>query len=234
MATLTEVLQAAFSSNYQINEQVQVIFGQGTIEKNNFHIIGVKESTFLGVEQSLVMSEKLLDILSAKSKDPIFLLVDVAGQALTMRDEWLAMHQYFSHLLMTLECLRQQGNKLISLVYNGAIGGGFIAYGLMADTILALPEAKVAVMWLEGMAKVTKISLEKLQELSKTSPVFAPGIDNFLKLGGIHDIVQLTQLPAALLKYKDCATEDQRAQLGFERGGRKLAYPVINKILGQV
>ncbi len=234
MAKITDVLQAAFGQNFKITEQASVIAGEGKIDQQRFHIVGVQEVTFLGVEQSLLMSEKLIEILDSSSPDPIFLLVDVAGQALTMRDEWLGMHQYFSHLLATLECLRLQGNKLISLVCNEAIGGGFIAYGLMADAILALPEAKIAVMWLEGMSKVTKISLEKLQALSKTSPVFAPGIENFQKLGGIHDIVPLSDLAKALIKHADQSATDDRAKLGFERGGRKLAYPVFEKVLANI
>lgn len=230
MHALNDVLKAAFT-DYAIAEKDSVIFGKGKIDTLSFHIIGVKENTFLGVQQSLVIAEKLIDILESKSKSPVFLLVDVAGQELAMRDEWLGMHQYFGHILACLSCLRKQKNRLISLIYNQAIGGGFIAYGLMADSILALPDAQVAVMWLEGMSKVTKIPLEKLELLSKASPVFAPGIDNFKQLGGIHDIVNLPDLQKKLLEEAaKTDTHDTRAQLGFERGGRKWAYQILNKI----
>ena len=151
-----------------------------------------------------------------------------------MRDEWLAMHQYFSHLLMSLECLRAQGNKLISLIYNQAIGGAFIAYGLTADTILALPETKVAVMWLDAMSRVTKIDIHKLQKLSESSPVFAPGVKNFYQLGGITEIVKPEKVADELLKaIVKKENVDIRAQLGYERGGRKCAYPIIQKVLKQ-
>ncbi len=85
----------------------------------------------------------------------------------------------FAHLLECLHLARQQGNVLISLVYNQAIGGSFIAFGMMADRIYALEHAQLAVMWLEGMAKVTKIDIEQLRAISATSPVFAPGVANF-------------------------------------------------------
>lgn len=174
------------------------------------------------------MAEKVINILESKSKAPVLLLVDVAGQQLAMRDEWLGMQQYFAHLLECLDCLRQQGNSLISLVYNQAVGGGFIAYGLMADTILALPHTDLAVMWLEGIAKVTKIELDTLTELSKTFPVFAPGADNFYKLGGLHEIVPIDKLAEKILVVPD--KQDKRALLGSERGGRKLALPIITKV----
>lgn len=233
MNALDDVLKAAFTT-YSIEEKERVVFGEGKIDNSIFHIVGVKENTFLGVQQSLIIAQKLIEILESKSKDPVFLLVDVAGQQLTMQDEWLGMHQYFGHILACLSCLRQNKNRLISLIYNQAIGGGFIAYGLMADSILALPDAQIAVMWLEGMSKVTKIPLEKLEELSKSSPVFAPGIDNFKQLGGIHDIVDLPHLRKKLLEEAaKTDTHDLRAQLGAERGGRKLAYSITRKVLNE-
>ncbi len=232
MITLDEVMKGIFGPEYELTEEQSVVYGEGRIGTQPFRILGVKESTFLGAEQALIMAEQVIAMAASHSSDPLLLLVDVAGQQLAMRDEWLGMHQYFGHLLASLECLRQQGNKLISLVYNQALGGGFIAYGLMADTVLALPEAELAVMWLEGIAKVTKIDLSILQRLSKTLPVFAPGADNFYKLGGVHELVALPQVADALLRaLKNNVNTDQRAQLGAERGGRQLAYAIINEVI---
>lgn len=235
MIALADVLKGIFANEYQLAEHNSVVYGQGRIGTQPFHLLGVKESTFLGAEQAMIMAEKIIELIDAKSAEPLLLLVDVAGQQLSMRDEWLGMHQYFAHLLACLECLRKQGNKLISLVYNQALGGGFIAYGLMADTILALPDAELAVMWLEGIAKVTKIELSVLEELSKSVPVFAPGVNNFYKLGGLHEIVTLAQVAKALMQaLKNNNNSDLRAKLGEERGGRKLAFSVINKVTAMI
>ncbi|MGL5741385.1 MAG: biotin-independent malonate decarboxylase subunit gamma [Legionella sp.] len=232
MIALKDLLHQIFSLDIEFAEKQSVIFGQAQLDSQLLHILGVKESTFFGAEQALIMAGHILEILDRQSKDPVLLLVDVAGQGLTMRDEWLGMQDYFGHLLECLECLRQQGNPLISLVYNQALGGDFIAYGLMADTIVALPDAALAVRWLEGIAKVTKVELPKLQELSKTFPVFAPGVQSFYELGGLHEIVVPSNLAAQIdsaIKKKN--THDNRALLGSERGGRKLAFSVINKVL---
>ncbi|HHF7366727.1 TPA: biotin-independent malonate decarboxylase subunit gamma [Legionella bozemanae] len=231
MVALKDLLQQIFSQEVELAENQSVVYGQAMLNNQLIHILGVKESTFLGVEQALIMAQHVIDILESRSKEPVLLLVDVAGQELTMRDEWLGMQQYFGHLLECLECLRQQGNVLISLVYNQALGGAFIAYGLMADTILALPDAALAVMWLEGIAKVTKIELSTLQELSKTFPVFAPGVQNFYELGGLHEIVNSSELAEKIdwaIQKKNIT--DDRALLGSKRGGRKLAYSIINKV----
>ncbi|KTC83655.1 biotin-independent malonate decarboxylase subunit gamma [Legionella cincinnatiensis] len=231
MVALKDILQLIFSQEIECSENQSVIYGQARLNSQLIHILGVKESTFLGAEQALIMAEHIIEILESQSKDPILLLVDVAGQQLTMRDEWLGMQQYFGHLLECLECLRQQGNPLISLVYNQALGGAFIAYGLMADTILALPDAALAVMWLEGISKVTKIELEQLKELSKTFPVFAPGVQNFYQLGGLHEIVAPSELAEKIgLAIQKKSIEDDRAFLGSERGGRKLAFSIIKQV----
>ncbi|MCW8408257.1 malonate decarboxylase subunit gamma [Legionella sp. PATHC035] len=231
MIALKGLLKQIFSQDIQLTENQSVIYGYATLKNQPLHLLGVKESTFLGAEQALIMAQHVIDILESQSQDPVLLLVDVAGQELTMRDEWLGMQQYFGHLLECLECLRQQGNALISLVYNQALGGAFIAYGLTADTILALPDAALAVMWLEGIAKVTKIELDTLKELSKTFPVFAPGVQNFYELGGIHEIVNPSELAEKInLAIQKNNTKDERALLGSERGGRKLAFSIINKV----
>jgi malonate decarboxylase gamma subunit len=231
MRTYQTVLTALFTS-HTVHEHANVIWGSGQINDYFFHILGVREQTSFGVEQALIFAEKCLELLVLNDKQPIFLLVDVIGQSLTKRDEWLAMHQYFAHTIQCLDMIRQQGHRLCSLIYNKAIGGAFIAYGLMADKIFALPDAQVAVMWLEGMSKVTKIDLETLRALSKSSPIFAPGVANFYQLGGVHEVVALEDMPKAL-----CAehalhdTEDRRAYLGHKRGGRKLAYTVMQKVM---
>ncbi|MBI2787031.1 MAG: malonate decarboxylase subunit gamma, partial [Legionella longbeachae] len=129
MIALKDLLQQLFSQEITLAERQSVVFGQAILNQHPIHILGVKESTFLGVEQALIMAEKVIEIIESQSKAPVLLLVDVAGQELSMRDEWLGMHQYFGHLLESLECLRLQGNTLISVVYNQALGGAFIAYG---------------------------------------------------------------------------------------------------------
>ncbi|WP_150467069.1 biotin-independent malonate decarboxylase subunit gamma [Francisella sp. SYW-9] len=227
-----DFLNSVFAEGCSYDTTDGVVFGQAILDGKPVKILGVENDTFLGVKQALLMAEKVVETIEEGKQTPIFMPVDVAGQKLAMQDEWLSMNQYFAHLLEALEVARNSGHTLISAVYNQAIGGGFIAFGLMCDQIYALPEAKVAVMWLEGMAKVTKISQSRLEELSKTSAVFAPGIENFKNLGGIHKVLNIEEIPENLKKdlYLDYEG-DERAKLGFERGGRKWALPVMEQIL---
>jgi malonate decarboxylase gamma subunit len=80
--------------------------------------------------------------------------------------------------------------------------------------------ARIQVMNLPAMARITRIPLERLEALSRTSPVFAPGVENFHRLGGISAVWSgrlAAQLCAAL---EDTGTADNRRALGSERGGR--------------
>ncbi len=226
----TNVLQQIFT-NSETNVNNNVIHGTGQIKTTNFHILGTVENTMFGVDESLEMAKHVLSLISP-DKTPLLLLVDVAGQKLSKRDEWLGMYAYFAHLLKCLHLARKNGHQIISLIYNQAIGGSFISFGMMADRIYALPHAKLAVMWLEGMAKVTKIDIETLKRISETSPVFAPGVENFKKLGGLHEVLPLEAVAQQLLQVvqEKNLDLDNRALLGKQFGGRKKAYDIISLI----
>lgn len=209
-----------------------VVFGSGLIKEQRFTILGTIEDTSFGVDEAIEMAKHVLALVETNNQDPIILFTNVIGQKLAVRDEWLGMYAYFAHLLKCLHLAREKGNKIISLIYNQAIGGSFIAFGMMADRIFALKDTQLAVMWLEGMAKVTKIELDVLKSISETSPVFAPGVENFKKLGGIHEVLELSEVPEQLLASlnEPKLRQDNRAELGKKYGGRKLAFDLIQTI----
>jgi malonate decarboxylase gamma subunit len=231
--SLDEVLRVFDSHKTKIKQHI--ISGTGKIKDCEFNLLGTTESTYFGVDEALDMAAKVLELVQSNNPHPIVLLTDVLGQKLSARDEWLGMYAYFGHLLTCLHLARKNGNKIISLIYNQAIGGSFIAFGLMADRIFALDHAQLAVMWLEGMAKVTKIDIDVLKKLSASSPVFAPGVENFKRLGGLHEVLSLEEVPAALLNvlHEANLNLDGRAKLGQHFGGRTLAYSLIQAIENQ-
>lgn len=229
--TAQQLLSEVFTSTKtSINNSI--IAGTGIIKDTRFNIIGTVEDTSFGVDEAMEMAKHVLKLVQENNQDPIILLANVIGQKLSVRDEWLGMYAYFAHLLKCLHLARQSGNKLFSIVYNQAIGGSFIAFGMMADRIIALKDTQLAVMWLEGMAKVTKLDIDMLRTISQTSPVFAPGVDNFKKLGGIHEVVALNEVAKQLLAYlsEPDLSVDNRAQLGKQHGGRTMAYDLIQTI----
>ena len=159
------------------------------------------------------------------------MLIDTQGQRLRHRDEMLGINSYMAHLGKCVDLARRKGHKIIGLVYDQALSGGFITSGLMADACYALPDATIRVMGLPAMARITKVPEERLTELAQSNPVFAPGPENYLRMGGLQAIWEgdlAAQLHAALA---EPTTGDQRSALGLARGGRRLAQPVIEAVM---
>ena len=95
---------------------------------------------------------------------------------------------------------------------------------------LALDDARIRVMNLPAMARITKLPLEMLEALRAESPAFAPGVANFFKLGGLHSVWTDSlseQLQAALDRRSD---GDRRREDGAARQGRNMALAVSRKV----
>lgn len=227
---LTDLLDQLFPQGHQVRVDGDVLQGSATTEAGEVAVIGTTDHAYIGVEIALVLAGHVLDIVRHHPGQPIVMLVDTHGQRLAHHDELLGINGYLAHLGKCLELARTRGHKLVSLVYSEAVSGGFLAFGLMADEIHALADAQVRVMNLAAMARITKIPLERLEELSKVSPVFAPGVENYLKMGGVHSVWEgdlARQLVAALRRE---AGPDRRRELGSERHGRETAQKVAHRV----
>ena len=110
------------------------------------------------------------------------------------------------------------------------MSGGFLSFGLMADHIHALPDAQVRVMDLRAMARVTKQPLEKLQALSQSSPVFAPGVANYVAMGAVESLWDGDPAQHLLRALRTPSDGDARAALAAQRGGRALAADVADAV----
>ncbi len=122
-------------------------------------------------------------------------------------------------------------HRVIGLVYDQALSGGFITSGLIADACDALPEAEIRVMRIPAMARVTKLPEAMLTELSESNPVFAPGVGNYVAMGGVRALWEGNLQVALRAALSEATGEDRRAQDGAERGGRKLAAAVAQRVL---
>jgi malonate decarboxylase gamma subunit len=132
---------------------------------------------------------------------------------------------------MCLDLARRRGHRVLGLVYDQALSGGFITSGLIADACDALPEAEIRVMRLPAMARITKLPEAMLAGLSESNPVFAPGVGNYVAMGGVRRLWQ-GDLAAALREaLAHAPTTDRRAEDGAARGGRKLAARIAQQVL---
>lgn len=223
---LTPLLDALFPLGHAVTREDDVLGGTATTAAGEVTVIGTANKLEVGVDHALALAATVLASTRAHPHRPIVMLVDTAGQRLARRDEMLGINSYFAHLARTLDLARRRGAPLVSLVYGESVSGGFLSFGLMADRIFALPEAQVRVMDLRAMARVTKQPLEKLQALSQGSPVFAPGVENYVRMGAVEAVWEGDLAQALVVALKTPATGDQRRARGAERDGRLLARDV--------
>lgn len=213
----------------------ELLRGVGTVGGRTVAIVGTTDDAAIGVELALAMAREVLHTVAHHPERPIVFLVDTQGQRLRHRDELLGIHAYMTHLAQSLEVARRAGHRIVSLVYGRAVSGGYITGGMMADTCHALVSAEISVMNLPAMARVTKIPQARLEALAETSPVFAPGADNYLRMGAL-DSVWTDDLAGALCDALAAITPasggrtDHRRDRGDERGGRTMACAIAHRV----
>ena len=220
-----------FPLGHQITEHEHFLSGTARMGETTIAVIGTTDHTPIGVEIALAQAVAVLATVRDFPQRPILILVDTQGQRLRHRDEMLGINSYMAHLGKCIELARQAGHPIVALVYDQALSGGFITSGLMADACYALLQATIRVMGLPAMARITKVSEARLVELAKDNPVFAPGPENYVRMGGLQAIWDGDLASALLQAFADVDPLDRRAELGWQRGGRKMALQVVEAVL---
>ena len=228
------VTDALFPQGHDVVRSGDFLSGTGRAGAQTFSVIGTTRHAEVGVELALAMARAILDTIRLHPLRPVLFLIDTKGQRLRHRDELLGINSYMAHLGKCVEVARQRGHRILGLIYDQALSGGFIPNAMMADLCAALPDAEIRVMGLPAMARITRIAEERLRELSKSSPVFAPGALNFVQMGAV-DSLWAGDLSLCLLDMLHRADAiDHRSERGLERGGRVLAKPVAERVVASV
>lgn len=221
---------ALFGPDHGITQDGDFLHGSVIFDGAPLTVIGTTNHAPIGVRLALAQARAALDTLASHPGRAILLLIDTQGQQLRLRDELLGINRAMAHLGMTLDLARRRGHRVLGLVYDQALSGGFITSGLIADACDALPEAEIRVMRIPAMSRVTKLPEAMLSALSQSNPVFAPGVGNYVAMGGVRRLWR--DLAAALREaLAHAPVEDRRAQDGAVRGGRRLAAAVVQKVL---
>lgn len=230
---LVEALKNLFPAGWRVEMKGNVLTGLARIGdrgETTAAVLGAANNAPIGLEEILALGQGLENVMRDHPGRPIVLLVDNSGQRMALREELLGLFEYIANLAALQDMARRRGHKLLAVVYGNSVAGGFIACGMCADRVCAFHDARTSVMNLPAMAKVTHLSQDFLEGLSHTLPVFAPGLDNFYKMGGIHEIWDSRYSCRLEDALAGCASDDNRAELGKERCGRTMARDVMNLV----
>lgn len=225
------LLDAFFPGGHSVTVADWLVSGEAPLAGTTVSVLGTTGHALVGAREALVLADRLLDVAEKHPGRPVLMLVDNTGQRMALNEELLVLPEYVAHLLKAQTLCRQAGSPLIAVLYGPAIAGGFIAFGMLADRIIAVPGAEPSVMKLEAISRVTKMPLARLQELAKTVSVFSPGCDSFFKMGGVYEIWNDDYSGRLQRLLKEDLSRDLRTGLGRDRGGRPCAQDVIDEVL---
>ena len=229
-----DVVSQLFGDATSVGADGDFLSGSAVLDGQTITVVGTTHHASIGYALALRQAAVLLDTVAQHPGRPILLLIDTQGQQLRRHDELLGINRAMAHLGCCIDLARRQGHRVIGLVYDQALSGGFITTGLIADACYALPDAEIRVMRIPAMARVTKLPVARLTALSLTNPVFAPGVENYVRMGGVRGLWGTTDQPdlAAGLRMAlaDADTADTRAADGRARGGRLMAADVAQQV----
>lgn len=232
--TAAELLDELFPAGHAVRDEEGVLRGSGRAGSGEVAVLGTSGGLEVGIEAALALSGEMLRIVREHPRRPIVVLVDTRGQRMSLRDEVLGLNGYLAHLAACMELARQRGHRTLAVIYGDAVSGGFLPLGFMADAVYAVAGAHPWVMSLAAMARVTKIPMERLTELSRSSTVLAPGLDSFVRLGAIDPPWTPPLAPLLEAALAGPAALDRRMEEGLARGGRLLAAQVAARVAGGV
>jgi malonate decarboxylase gamma subunit len=233
--TLDEILTSLFPAGHEM-ERGPFNTLRGKADRGaggEIAFVGITDGAPVGIDNALILAGHVLSIIEDGGATPILVLINASIQNMTRRDELLGLNEYFGHLNKVLAFAALQGHRTIALLYGAAAGGALIATALPAQILVTLPGGDASVMDLPSIARVTKLSLERLQEMAKTTPIFAPGVDNYFVTGAVTEKWDaekpLADRLAALLS-RPAVTRDRRDDIGFERRGRLQAAAIARRV----
>ncbi len=234
--TLADILASLFPAGHEIVQDHGVLLGTGPLKSGGrITVIGVSDRTPLGIDDALRLSGHVLAAVEKGAKAPILVLIDSDSQRMAKRDELLGLNEFLAHLGKCLIYAAMEGHHTVGLLYGHSAAGAFIATAMSTRSLVALPGATPAVMDLPSISRVTKLSIEALQEKAKSTPVFAPSLENLALTGAVlatwDDRRSLADQLQALLDQPEEAG-DRRDRLGKERKGRSKAADIADRVHG--
>jgi malonate decarboxylase gamma subunit len=150
----------------------------------------------VGLEEAYALATRVREVMefdNNAAKRPIIAIVDVKSQAYGRREETAAIFLAAAAAADAYGSARLAGHPVITLVVGHAISGGFLTHGYQANRILAFDDDGVMIhaMHKEAAARITRRSVEELDQLGKTIAPLSYDIKDYAKLGLLHKLLHV-------------------------------------------
>jgi biotin-independent malonate decarboxylase gamma subunit len=148
----------------------------------------------LGLEEGWALAGHVRDAIAADTsgvKRPILAIVDVQSQAYGRLEALLGIHLSLAAAVDAYAAARMAGHPVVALIVGTALSGGLLAHGAQAHHLLALDDPGVVIhaMRKQSAARVTRRTVEELDELGKTVVPMAYDVRQYAKLGLLHELI---------------------------------------------
>lgn len=149
----------------------------------------------VGLDEGWALAREVREVMHADEgnvvRRPIVAVVDVSSQAYGRREELLGIHLACAAATDAYASARLAGHPVIALLVGKAMSGAFLAHGYQANRILALdsPEVLIHAMGKQAAARVTRRSVEELEQLGERIPPMAYHVRAFASLGLLHRLI---------------------------------------------
>jgi malonate decarboxylase gamma subunit len=150
----------------------------------------------VGLEEAYTLAERVREIIERDkntAKRPIIAIVDVKSQAYGRREETAAIYLAGAAAADAYGSARLAGHPVIALVVGHAFSGGFLTHGYQANRIIAFDDDGVMIhaMHKEAAARITRRSIESLDELGKSIAPLSYDIQDYAELGLLYALLHI-------------------------------------------
>jgi malonate decarboxylase gamma subunit len=148
----------------------------------------------LGLDEGWALAHHVREVIAADrsgARRPIIAVVDVQSQAYGRLEALLGIHLSLAAAADAYATARMAGHPVVALIVGTALSGGLLGHGDQAHRLLALDDPKVIIqaMRKQSAARVTRRTVEELDELGKTVIPMSYDIRQFAKLGLLHELI---------------------------------------------
>jgi biotin-independent malonate decarboxylase gamma subunit len=148
----------------------------------------------LGIEEGWALAGHVREAIAADAsgtRRPILAVVDVQSQAYGRLEALLGIHLSLAAAVDAYAAARTAGHPVVALIVGAALSGGLLAHGAQADRLLALDDPGVVIHAMRKLsaARVTRRTVEELDELGKTVLPMAYDVRQYARLGLLHELI---------------------------------------------
>lgn len=149
----------------------------------------------VGLEEGWTIAKYVREAMeedaNKEKRRPIIAVVDVPSQAYGYKEELLGIFQSCAGAVDAYATARYAGHPIVSLLVGPSISGAFLTHGYQANRLIALDDPGVLVhaMSKQSTARITKRTVEELDEAAKKVPSMAYDIRSYSTLGTLEELV---------------------------------------------